>query len=73
MAHKYNLYYAMIFKKEELDHRAMHVVLHLQFCADNIIVSAIFYFLKIEKPNSWYNFSVEVRLIVPVIDKAALY
>ena len=42
MAHKYNLYYAMIFEKEELDHRGRQVVLYLQFCTDNMTASAIF-------------------------------
>ena len=27
MAHKYNLYFAMIFEKEELDHRGRQVAL----------------------------------------------
>ena len=36
MAHKYNLYYAMIIEKEELDHRGGQVFLYLQFCTDNI-------------------------------------
>ena len=48
MAHKYNLYYAMIFEKEELDHRGRQVVLYLQSCTDNITTSAIFYLLKIQ-------------------------
>ena len=48
MAHKYNLYYAMTFEKEELDHTGRQAVLHLQFCTDNIITSAIFYLLKIQ-------------------------
>ena len=72
MAHKYNLYYATTFEMEELDHRGRQVVLYLQFCADNITASAIFY-LKDSKPNSWYNFSLEVPLIAPVIAKAELY
>ena len=38
MAYKYNLYYAIIFEKEELD----QVVLYLQFYADNITASAIY-------------------------------
>ena len=48
MAHKYNLYYAKIFEKEELDHRGRQVVLYLQFFTDNITASAIFYLLKIQ-------------------------
>ena len=55
ITHKYNLYYAMIFGKEELDHRGRQVVLYLQFCTGNITASAIFY-LNDSKPNSWYNF-----------------
>ena len=45
MAHKYNLYFAMIFEKEELDRRGRQVVLYLQFYTDNITASAIFYLL----------------------------
>ena len=41
MAHKYNLYFAMIFEKEELDHRSKQVVLHLQFRTDSITASTI--------------------------------
>ena len=48
MAHKYNLYFAMIFEKEELDHRGKEVVLKLQFCTDNKTASTIFYLLKIK-------------------------
>ena len=48
MAHKYNLYFAMIFEKEELDHTGKEVVLKLQFCTDNKTASTIFYLLKIK-------------------------
>ena len=47
--HKDNLYFAVIFGKEELDHRGNSVVLHQQFCADNVTVSTILYLLKIQK------------------------
>ena len=48
MVHKYNLYYAMIFEKEELDYRGRQVDLYLQFCTNDITASAIFYLLKIQ-------------------------
>ena len=48
MAHKYHLYFAMIFEKEELDHRGRPVVLHLQFCKDNITALTTFCLLKIQ-------------------------
>ena len=48
MAHKYHLYFAMIFEKEELDHRGRLVVLHLQFCKDNITALTTFCLLKIQ-------------------------
>ena len=48
MAHKYHLYFAMIFEKEELDHRSRPVVLHLQFCKDNITASTTSCLLKIQ-------------------------
>ena len=47
MAHKYNLYFAITIEKEELDYKGMEVVLCLQFCADNITPSTVFYLLKI--------------------------
>ena len=37
----------MIFEKEEIGHRGRHVVLYLQFHADNLTVSTI-YLLKIQ-------------------------
>ena len=48
MAHKYNLYFGMIREKEELDRGGKHVVLHLEFCTDNITASTISYLLKIQ-------------------------
>ena len=48
MAHKYHLYFAMIFEKEELDHRSRPVDLHLQFCKDNITASTTSCLLKIQ-------------------------
>ena len=45
MAHKYNLYFAIIFEKEELDRRGRQVVLYLQFYTDNITASTISYLL----------------------------
>ena len=48
MAHKYNLYFAMVFEKEELDHRGRQVALYLQFCRDSITASTISYLLKIQ-------------------------
>ena len=63
----------MIFEKEELDHKGRQIVLYLQFCADNITASAIFYLLKIHWNNSWNNFSLEVPVIAPVIAKTTLY
>ena len=48
MAYKRNLYFVVIFKKEELDHRSKQVVLYLQFCTDNITTSTIIYLLKIQ-------------------------
>ena len=71
MAHKYNLYFAMIFEKEEFDHKGGQVVLYLQFCTDNITASTILYLFKIQ--NSMYNFVLEVPLIALVIAKDALY
>ena len=47
MANKYNLYLAITIEKEELDYKDMEVALCLQFCADNITASTIFYLLKI--------------------------
>ena len=46
MAHEYNLYFAMIFEKEELDRSGRQVVSYLQFCTDNITASTIFCLLK---------------------------
>ena len=51
MAHKYNLSYAMIFEKEDLDHRGRQFLLNLQFCIDNITASTIFYPLNIQNVN----------------------
>ena len=48
MDHKDNLYFALMFEKEEFNHRARQVELYLQFCTDNITVSTIFYLLKIQ-------------------------
>ena len=75
MAHKYNLYYAMIFENEELDHRSSQVVLYLQFCAHNITIINLNHHLSLEdsKPNSWYNFSLEFPLIAPEIAKPTLH
>ena len=68
MAHKYNLYYAMIFEKEELYHTGMQVVLYrYHHCLSHLL------FFKDSKPNSWYNFSLRVPLIAPAIAKATLY
>ena len=73
MAHKYKLYYAMIFEKEKLAHRGRQVVLYLHFCIDNITASAIFYLLKIQNLTIGIISFLEVPLIAPVIAKAALY
>ena len=70
MPHKYNLCFAVIFEKEELDCRGRPVILYLQFCTDNISLSNIF---ERFKTNSKYNFSVELPLTAPVIAKAVLY
>ena len=48
MAHKYNFYFAIIFEKEELDHRGRQVILYLRFCTDNTTTSSMFYLLKIQ-------------------------
>ena len=64
MTHKYNLFFAMIFDKEKLDHRGT--------CFVPKILSTNFIF-KDSKPKSWYNFSLEIHLIAPAIAKAALY
>ena len=61
----------MIFEKEELDHKGRQAVLYLQFCADNITASTIFYLLKIQNLTPG-TISLEVPLIAPVIAKAAL-
>ena len=71
MAQKYNLYFALIFEKEELDHRDRQVVFYLQFSTDNRLNHLLSF--KDSKPNSWYNFSLEVPLIAPVVAKAALH
>ena len=42
MAYKYNFYLAMIFEKEELDHRGTQVILRLQFCTDRKTASTIY-------------------------------
>ena len=42
MAYKYNFYLAMIFEKEELDHRGTQFVLRLQFCTDSKTASTIY-------------------------------
>ena len=73
MAHKYNLYCAMILEKEELDRRGRQIVLYLQFCTDNLSASAIFYLLKIQNIPPGIIFSLEVSLIAPAIAKTALY
>ena len=52
-SHKYNLYFALIFEKEELD--------HVQVYTDNITVSTIFYPFKIQ------NLINGQCLLVPVI------
>ena len=72
MAHKYNLYFAVILEKEELDHRGRQVVLYLQFCTDGITASTIPFLLKIQNLTPG-TISLEVPLIAPVIAKAAFY
>ena len=57
----------MIFEKEELDHRDRQAFLYLQFCTDSITIINHLLSFKDSKPNSWYNFSLEVPLIAPVI------
>ena len=46
---EYNLCFAVIFEREELDHRGSQVVWYLQLCTDNITTS--FYLLKIQILN----------------------
>ena len=72
MAHKCNRYFAIIFEKEELDHKGRQVVLYLQFGTDKLTSSTIFYLLNIQNlpPGT---ISLEVPLIAPVTAKAALY
>ena len=48
MAHKYNVYLATIFEKEELDHGGRQLLLYFQFFTDNITASTIFHLLKIQ-------------------------
>ena len=43
-----NLYFAMIFEKEELHHRSRQVALYRQFCTNSINVWTIFYLLMIQ-------------------------
>ena len=73
MAHKYNLYFAMIFEKEELDHRGRQFVSYLQFCTDNITNFNHLLSFEDSKPNSRYNSSSEVPQIETVIAKAEMY
>ena len=73
MAHKYNLYYAKIFEKEELDPRGRQVVLYLQFCTNNITTSTTFYLLKIQNLTLGTISLKVVLLIPPVVAKAILY
>ena len=72
MSHKYNLYYAMIFEMEELNHRGRQVffvfkTFYRLYNRLNHLLS-----FKDATPNCWYNFSLGVPVIAPIIAKAAL-
>ena len=60
MSYKYNLYFAMIFEKEELGHRGRKVAFYFKFCTDNITASTSFCLFKDSKPKPWFIFSLEV-------------
>ena len=52
MAHKCNFYFAMIFEKEELDHRGRQIVLYFQFCKENKTASTVLDLLKTQNLTS---------------------
>ena len=78
MAHKYNLYFAIIFGKEELDHRGKQVVLHLQFWPDIHLNKDKLHLSKYENlaftdfllDNDWWRHdnsnNFEIRKIYPL-------